>query len=222
MHIIQPEALDLHALHHGIHLADGQFAPFQPPHLRSTLFRNVDLERCLTADVAPFRAIHGLPQLEFIRLHVAREILVERVDEECELHVAAIGPHAAADLHALVLHVEPAAVAQRPQRLQLLHHELLDTELIDDAGFHVALGHALVNVEMYVQLVFVLQLVHTAVGPDRQLVVGSLHDDILERQAFTAAAELGGDSERLLEVLQHGGEGVRDVPELGGARDVAG
>ena len=149
----------------------------------------------------------------------AENVFVQLVEVEMEVEFTRRRAEFSAEQFALIDHVEVTLVVEASQQLQLFHHEFTHDKLVDDFLGLGASGRHAVHVELYVQLVLVLQSVDAAVGLDGQLLVGCVDGDVAEAHAVFVARHPCLEAYRHLELVQHGSEGLGDVLQLGGARD---
>ena len=78
------------------------------------------------------------------------------------------------------------------------------------------------DIEMDIELVFILESLNTTVGSDLQFVVGSFDDDIAENECTVGSTEFSTEPEWQFEVFQDGGERLGDISEQGGTCNIRG
>ena len=93
--------------------------------------------------------------MEDVRLHITCKIFIEIIDKERETDITTGRKNVATELQTLILHVERTFITYRSQSMQLFHHELSDSKLVDDTRLAIALHLATQDVKMNVKLVFV-------------------------------------------------------------------
>ena len=106
-------------------------------------------------------------------------------------------------------------ILQRAQGVQLLHHETLNRELLDDDFLDAAFGRHVVNVEMYQQFILVLQVVDVSVGTHDDALVVVIDLDITEGYVVVVTLHVDTEVEGHGEVFQYGGKGARNVGKHG-------
>ena len=72
-----------------------------------------------------------------------------------EIQVAGDGCQLAGKLFFLPQHIEMALIGNLPQSMELLHHKLLDSELVDDTFCIDSVCRHALHIEMDVQPIFV-------------------------------------------------------------------
>ena len=174
-------------IYDGIDMTYWQFATLQTTHLRGTRFGDVELEVGRGSYVTNVGHVENLTQLYRFASHGTSEVLGETVNHEVEVQIAVWRGEYSAEEHTFPQHVERTYVAYCSEEVNLLHHELLDNELIDDFCLYGTTCRHLVDVEVDVELILVSEVCDVSCGVDgKQFVVGE-DEDVGETHAVSIA-----------------------------------
>ena len=197
--------------HVGRHLTNGQLAAQLTAHDGRTGLGDVEPEVSIGRDGTDVRHIHDLTQLDATGLCTSVKILVVLVQCEVEVDVAGLGLYQSLKLLLLPQHIERPLIVQRTQLVELLHHELLDRELIDDALLLTTLDDSLADIEVYPQGVLVFQAADGSLSLDTEQPARACHRHVAEAHALVVALHAHTEVQWQREVTQHRGKRLGDV-----------
>ena len=85
------------------------------------------------------------------------QVLGQCIEVKVETDVSCLCVDSSLKLDQLIEHVKGTDNIERPQGIELLHHELLDNELVDDALLFITLDDGTWDIEVHFQVVLVFQ-----------------------------------------------------------------
>ena len=143
------------------------------------------------------------------------QVLSQRIDVKAETDVSCLCVDSSLELDQLIEHVERADNIERPQSIELLHHELPNDKLIDDALLFITFDDGTGDIEVHFQVVLVFQAGDKSRTFDVHQTVGTCHHHITEAQAFGITLHTHTEVQGQRKVAQHGSKGARDVLQNG-------
>ena len=208
-HVLQAEAIIARLIDGGVYLSDGQLAAtvLLTDHRRALLV-DIYLKACIGAYILELIDLYDLTETEPLGIDMARDVFRELIDHEVEAQVADIRRDEALEDLFLPEHGHIACEMDRSQGIELVEHQLLAGELVDDIDGHALLGFHILHMEADIEQLFLLEMEDAAFGSDEQPLVGGEDMDILKVEGGVVAAEEHVELEGHGEVTQHGGEGA--------------
>lgn len=158
--------------------ANGELSVFVPAYLGGAQFGDVNVKFSLAVHVANVGHIHDLAYLDGRGVEGAQETSGVVVDGEAEIENAGLGVESAPEGLASLCHAEVTLVTDVAKLAQLVHHEFLHNELIDDFLGHTLLGAQLGDVEVDNGLLSSAQVGDAALGVETEAIVagGDLYE----------------------------------------------
>ena len=115
------------------------------------------------------------------------QVFGQRIEVKVETDVSCLRIDSSLKLDKLIEHIERTNNIECSQGLKLLHHELSDNKLIDDALLFIALDNGTGDIEVHFQVVLVLQTCDISRCLDVHQTVRTCHHHIAEAQTFGIA-----------------------------------